>query len=544
RFNPLSVTVTNPTRRPQELTFTLSQDGGLRRIGARHVDEVYLGPGDTRVLRFYPFVNGDGHEWRLEWGRRGSYEIPAPDHGPEAHVLLNDPDSYGRSARGIRALPDNLFPPTVVATEGLASVVIDHAPRWDAAVSRAFMDWLRLGGRVCILRGVGDTYPVFTGALDPLNHPADDFTLGGGRVTRHHLSRVDLDVNVIENTLGLKSYEPQTPRFATSWGLESSIINAMKVFTRVDHNWPLIYFAAVVFVALVGPVHYWRARKGLNYPASLSALLVVVVLFCWIFFTIGRRGYGEQGGAYAYAHARDLGQGRYAVTQYVNAFVTRGGVYDIRYGAERSLFTTAQQQETVSGDIRYTQTGAFLVDIPVFTSRGYVHSGVSEASPIEVRVERWIPPSDVSLVVGEGFPDSAVSVFALSGRYHLELRRVGNRLVSSGSLRPIADWGGRELFNDHPPSYSNRRRLPGGHYWDENQPRSRVFQELAPTVVADRLGLKWRRQQDLALNPDTIRLFVLAPMPEAFQIQSGGITHRDSYVLYDLEIPTHDTNRE
>lgn len=547
RFNPLTITITNPTQQPLQINFTLTQGVGLGRVGAKHIQQAYFGPGDTRILRFYPFITGNVDDWLLQWGRRGSVDIPAPDQGPPANIILNDPDYFAPAARGIRAMPDNFFPPTVAATAPLASVILDYNPRFDAAVAQAFMDWLRIGGRVCLIKGVGDAYPQFIGALTPLNNPSDSFHIGAGRVTRHSLSRTDLSQDVIEQDLGLTTAELARNNYAITWSLETPLIDVLKEFTSINHNWPLIYLVALVFVLLIGPGHYLRARKGLNYQTSIAALLITVAVFSWAFFSIGRRGYGEEGGTYTVAHAQALSDDRFLVTQYTNTFVTTGGQYTIAYETESSLFTAAQRYESVNGLINNGIEGAFDVDIPVFSNRGYMHTGVTQAPNIHAKVNNFDRRLKLDITLDSSLADNVLLAFAVHGANYYPLKINGSHLTSSSPPSNLASkLEISDLQRGYLPDNLHNRRYRRNDYNSNQSPqadeafRLSTFKNLANPIAADHMNLLWRKTPSLPTNSPTIRLFLFAPMPANFAIQAENLTQNDSYVLYDLEVPIHD----
>lgn len=66
--------------------------------------------------------------WTLTWnGGPATFDATRLDR-ERAHVLLSPPDSLVRAGGGLKSLADDLFPPTVAATDGLHSVVLDYAP--------------------------------------------------------------------------------------------------------------------------------------------------------------------------------------------------------------------------------------------------------------------------------------------------------------------------------------------------------------------------------------------------------------------------------
>src|SRR5687768_2667141 len=80
RFNILSVLVDNTGRGPEEEILALEESRGMEsRVGAPFIEPVYLTPGTTRWVQFYPLVSAHA-EWKLRWGRfrEKRYDVEKP----------------------------------------------------------------------------------------------------------------------------------------------------------------------------------------------------------------------------------------------------------------------------------------------------------------------------------------------------------------------------------------------------------------------------------------------------------------------------------
>ena len=122
---------------------------------------------------------------------------------------------------------------------------------------------------------------------------------------------------------------------------------------------------------MVGPVHYRYGRK-IDYRVSIAAFLGTVALFGWLFSVIGRRGYGESQTVHSLAIAHSLGGARHDVTQWISAFATRGDLYTLTHEAPANLYA-APSMEAINGRILNGKDGRFLADIPLYSSRQFVH---------------------------------------------------------------------------------------------------------------------------------------------------------------------------
>ena len=149
RFNLLSVLVANPDAAPFDGTVNFYKSRGLaERVGAVYKTPCYLSPLMTRWLQFYVFIDNQYDQWRLEWGRGPDdhHDLDPPKWGPPAQVLLSGSDTPLNAVSAFKQFPEELFPPTVAATSGLDTVLLDHAPHWEPAKRQAVEPVLRLIG--------------------------------------------------------------------------------------------------------------------------------------------------------------------------------------------------------------------------------------------------------------------------------------------------------------------------------------------------------------------------------------------------------------
>src|SRR5450631_1541927 len=129
RFNLLSVLVANPDAAPFDGTVNYYKSRGLaERVGAVYESPCYLSPMTTRWLQFYVYIDNRYDQWRLEWGRGPDdhHDVEAPKWGPPARVFLSDSGAPLDKVSAFKQFPEELFPPTVAATSGLDSLLLDH----------------------------------------------------------------------------------------------------------------------------------------------------------------------------------------------------------------------------------------------------------------------------------------------------------------------------------------------------------------------------------------------------------------------------------
>src|SRR6516165_7762828 len=203
RFNLLSVLVDNPTANAFDGTIELRKVVAGKQVDARIVEPLYLAPWSSRWVQFCPYIKSDWDNWEVSWGKRSvdKFTPPSARSGKPAAILLEDPDALAQSAGAIKRLSDSLFPPHLTATDCLAAVVIDHAPRWDTARQKTFMEWLRRGGRVYLLNTLDGKSPEFTGEMQPLNAQAPKQRVASGYVYRVERTRRMLDPPFVERII-------------------------------------------------------------------------------------------------------------------------------------------------------------------------------------------------------------------------------------------------------------------------------------------------------------------------------------------------------
>jgi len=150
RVNLLSVLMVNPSEVPFNGKVVLRKtDGAGQTVGGQHVQPCFLSPGASRWIQFYPYTNREEERWILQWrdGGRGRIELPVPRLEAPALVILSQSGNFLQGWAGIKSLPDDLFPTSVAATDGLDSVVLDYAPKWEMEILK---ELCRMGKTILI----------------------------------------------------------------------------------------------------------------------------------------------------------------------------------------------------------------------------------------------------------------------------------------------------------------------------------------------------------------------------------------------------------
>ena len=592
RFCPVSVLLDNPASTAWEGTVRLTRaDIAGRRAGAWLEEEVYLAPFAARWVQFYVLPIDDNEGWRLSWASNagedpgdGSQTLVSPRRaGPRTVYLVAEGDLLAPPP-GLPSMSERIFPPYPTACDGLAGVVLDHAPRWEPVREAAFLGWLRAGGRVHLLADDSGNFPRFTGELNVLSEPNERFGVGAGEVRRHAVSRRNLTRDYTTGEL------LAPPPSAAPYGeqelnklrrgnqyvalpfspdrVDDSLLTAMRQMVRPAHNWGLIHLICLAYVAAVFPGVFLIGRERRGYVGTLAVLALVIASFGFSLRAVGRRGYGEETSVRTMALVAprtdaDGNADRADVTQWADVFVTDGGDYTFAAPGGGRLYSTAQDQEAVNGVIRSGAAGNFVVDVPPFSSRAFVSRSVRErrgdATPAaDAAVDGSVNVPDVRLleagVGADGLVRLAVSApeslppdtrwVALHGRRAYSMSRSG--AVANLNGRPVAvpvllAGGLTRLFGNgsfNTDFYEQQYNWGGG--WDSNDDPEVRFDRLARELIARDLGLyEEKNTERLGVPPGRVRVYAVAPLPPDLHVRDGEMNPlpaQDGAVIYSFDL--------
>jgi hypothetical protein len=526
-FNVVSVEVSNRSAQPFDGRLVLDSQGSGAPAAQQ---QVYLAPGSSRWVQFFPYIGSYVPNWRLSWddGRGHAEDLGQPGVGPPATVILADPNALGARAVRMRLFPENLFPATVSATDGLSAVVLDHQPHWEAPRREAFLDWLRRGGIVHLLPGADGTLPKFTDDLAVLGITSGDRQrVGAGLVVKHTIGRAE----ITEEWFKEHGF-PQPEVRSDGQGavdIDNFCFSKLGAVTRPNINWALIYSLTLLYVVLIGPVFYVLRKR--NYRLLLGGFLATVVLFAWVFTVIGRRGYGEKQIYHTLAIARPLGGGRFDVHEWIHAFATSGDTYRFEHAGGGHLYGTASSEENVRGEIVTGRESHFSADIPLFSSRPFLHRGVMKADDPRLKVEHWgmkAGSASLNTLRVSAAPEFHANVFTAvlehDGRYsEMAVTGEGFELREVTRAKPASEYFGPNYYDE----YGDADNI------------IRTLRSLHPLFISFANGEGAYFKKRLAMPPrsaDQARLFLYAEGPPEFGIKNDRFQRGQSLVLYVMDI--------
>ena len=545
RFNLLSVLVANPSGAPFDGTVNFYKSRGLaERVGAVYGTPCYLSPMMTRWLQFYVYIDNQYDQWRLEWGRGPDdhHEIEPPKWGPPAQVILSAPETTLSTVSAFKQFPEDLFPPTVTATSGLDSLLLDHAPHWEPAKRLAFLNWLRAGGKVHLLMGTDGRYPVFSDELGVLNSSLERVRIGAGVVVRHTATAREIQKqDVQDGDVLLREFKPGEPAMPAQTA--DSFIGALAQFSQRRYDWGLIYILAIAYAVLVGPANLRAGRKLVDYRLRIALLLVTIATFALLLNFVGRRGQGEASVVHSLSYARAIEGDTYDVMQWVNVFAVRGAHYKITHAAPHNLYATGQDYEPVNGLIESGKDGRFVVDIPMFSRRAFLHEGEMKGANIPVKIVSWEGTGTLKhlvLTVSPDFTKQILEGWAVQGDQIYAMKFTKDELEFGDSDKQsletfVSEFGSQQFQVAFGPPRGNAVTDVEGQ-----------FRKCVKPLIAWSLGTVDITQTN-ALSSSAnghVQLFLFARSPESFFVTGSALGHEVGYVLYHFDLFKPETEQK
>lgn len=541
RMNPVFVRVFND--RPEPFTGTiylsaLRNVGG--RVGERIAEECYVTPFTERWLQFSVYVGNHWGEWELKWGK-GDLDrktLTRPRRGPAARVFLTVDDRRGAHGVAIKAFPSRLLPPDVSSLEGLRSVALDAVPSWEPARRMAFLQWIRGGGIVHLLRDIDGHHPQFDGHLDVLNRDDDRYRIGGGQIVRHSVSRKDLTNEYLANQ-GFPEPVFQEDKKVVVHDIQSLFFDYLRSHVRASHPWKTIFLISLIYVAVVGPGNGYLARKWSATTWTTMCFLGIVVFFSAVFALIGTYGNKERASARAVAVARSIGDGMYDVTQWYSVFVTRSGDYDIRHAHSHNAYATCDEMNIVHGVTRGGLEGVLQLRIPLNSSFTFLHRGIVAGDDIEIDLEDGTGTKTnlaaMAFETGKNFPKDTLAMWAYHRGFYYPLSRESDRLLVGEAVKG-ADFVTYKTI-------SNVMRLQ--HTLRFSQRTESAENTLAyPDQVVRVLMARSVNQPNVFRNtstlddsdPGRVRVFIMTERTNDFAIDSSIFRDDKGLVVYEKDL--------
>ena len=528
RFVPLTFIVDNASPEPfdGELRLYRGNFSGAR-VGGFNVQTIYLAPGTQRIVQFYPLVLSDMETWTLAWDG-GEFSLPKPRFGGPARVLLADDRDLFNRGGAVKRFREKFFPPYATATDTLGSVVMDHAPDWEAPRRQAFLDWLRQGGELHLIVGPNGKQPEFTSDLAVLNQPSDVFQIGSGRVRRHAVGRSGLTSGYVSSQLDRPPRPPdETPEEIErgvqgyqaysypldQWQMTQGAFNQLKRMVKAEHDWAVIHLLSLSYVAVLFPGCFLIGREFRHVPATFGAILGSTLLFGGAFYQVGNRGYGESTTVHAVALAEHIEKDRYDVTEWSSIFAIAGGNYALSNPGSERLYSDATDNERIEGRVTAGSAGRLVADVPPYSTRVMAHKSIVQSPGITAPRLVADPGGTGQTVfqVPATFP-AVNEVYAIIDRKVFTYRRSGNL------LRPIGQGTRlKEFLKISDSDFAGNV----GIWQEETDADTRLTKMIRPLMLYSLRITTDDELKSFYLPEGRALLYAYAPLTAPFQTLSG-----------------------
>lgn len=527
KFNLLTVEFANNSDKPWRGTPRLTVLAGASTSGMPILQpDLYIEGFGRRRIQFLVFLDS-ADDVVLVWGRSPDEQIRLDPPSSSREPAVIQFSSEQQISAGVANLPkfyESDFPPNAAGLDSLGEVYLDHTPPWSEPQARAFRDWLSSGGTLHICQRSG-VFPEFTGILNPLNEPSDRFPVGGGLVERHSTS--------MATAHDQRRRDVDERRMSSEFNTTSNLFYSLRAMTQPEHNWPLIYLMAVVYLLALFPGCWLLGRKRGDYRITYGALLAVVALFSYGFNTVGARGYGESTMIHTVALVHSAAEGRGLVTQWSSLFVTGGADYEITHPLEGVAYSAGEAYERVPGEITNRPAGKMQTEIPSFSARTLVHTGVLPSGALQGKlvsheaVDRGLRQCRIEITQ----PSFTGGQRFLGGWivYRDRAYQVGvtdNVVTLLGGSTPFSqvinvnDWMNDQIY----------ARGSGN-----NQPQNLEVQyaRLFAPLISHDLGVRESSQLDRVNLPEgRARLYLFADLPTELRASSPDIPKQEGRVVY------------
>lgn len=556
-FLPVSFLVQNVS--PATVTVRLQLDrlvGFDKPIGTVLEQEITLSGESARWVQFVPFIVDANESWTLSWGpgKKQRMELPQANLGRRATVLVFSRDDVTPPGGVLRRMPEELFPTSVTAMDGLRGVILNKPPYWQGGRARAFLEWLGSGGRVYVLYGPDGKFPEFPAPLEVLNRSDDEFRIGQGTVKRIARKVDDIDLGFARAELfndsatggsfwtQLNTGDARFPRSGITWNRDYRIESDLVSLARFRRNWWLIYLLALGYLLSLWPGCY-RIGRGLgDYRWYYVAFFFSVVVFSILFIGLGNVGASVRNRVRSVAVARHLHDGIYDVMQWNTVAAARGGDYSLRYLGAGTSFTNSNEFEAVLGSFQVGNNPQANFTIPPAGTRTFqMRNRLSSSRPIpqvqQIAADgsRLVDLDVLTEGTFSGTPSAALALFRDSA---YELKVDGGRLyLPARSLTqvPLSQIFDETMYRLDNSFFFTSRNSNGE---TDSRPVAEIYRDTFLPLLAESLGLDESRSfGNVDLDPNFVRLVVFAEMPPEFFPDGKIFPDQEGRVLYTYDIP-------
>lgn len=548
-FIPLNLNIKNPGDQGQDLTLRLLRSDGLSDVSEEYRQQIHVSGGITRRVQFLPFINDAADPWILRWGD-GDDEMlelrtQGADDGVACLVSSNDPTA---TTGAFPRLDEERFPTSVQALDGLRILVLDHEPVWTQAQKKACEDWVRLGGRIVLLKPTGgDTIP-FGPGLEFLNHVDATTPWGAGRVNRidipaREFQRSTIERHILGRRLSQGDLQHKLEMFErngqTSYD-RSQVLGTLKELAAFSQRWWLIYLIIFFYVG-------YQCRVGARYgillknPRGLylrmvTATVVASIVIC----VLSRVGFRNANRIRTAAIARPVSPGVYDVEGWATLSTgLNGGIHQFAVMGDGPVYGAGESYG--QSPVRVTEQGC-EIDQPAFATQKMAYRIRANLPDIRGSLDSEDLQSTLLAALRDSSRSPRIHEAALlTGSSLLRLRPTNTPqgFQESRSSHQMADWVREQTARQH-----NRRRLNtlgmlGSLIYSlsDEERYQIIFDELLGNAY--RVGVNVY-PDSFVIPPGYARLVLMTDWPKELAF-AGDYPDIDGRMLYVIDVPLRST---
>jgi hypothetical protein len=264
-------------------------------------------------------------------------------------------------------------------------------------------------------------------------------------------------------------------------------------------------------------------------------LLATVAGFAFLFNFVGRRGQGEASVVHTLSYAQVIDGDTYNVTQWINVFATHGADYTITHTAPDNLYATGQDYEAVNGWIHGGKAGQFVVDIPMFSRRAFLHEAEMKGAAIPIKILNWDASGELkqlTLTVGPELTKQIMEGWVVHGNLIYPMKLADGRLEFGESSQLLTNF----------LTPSAQQQFGPGRYYGPNYDNEEVinvegtFRTLANSLIGWSLSTEDYTRAPSPATEGRAQLFLFARSPDSFRITGSQFGQEIGYVLYHLDL--------
>jgi hypothetical protein len=208
--------------------------------------------------------------------------------------------------------------------------------------------------------------------------------------------------------------------------------------------------------------------------------------------------------------------------QWVSAFATSGDRYRLTHEAPNNIYSATSDTEAVNGKVVGGKDGYFEVDMPLYSSRPFLHAAVLNGPKQDAQIIHW-DRDRIVVSLPTDLPKNSAEIWFRRGDGFLKANKEGNQLVWDGKKTPARK--AEEFFAADQMKGFNQ------YEWQGEFQTNGAFRPLLARFCGDAKQMQYSFS-DRPLDKDQLQLCVYAPVPESFTMRGKDFGRGSGWVLF------------